>query len=1466
MGSLKRGGGDKPEWYEEIRKELAYRDKQCKKRDPNDVYKRGDANPYRYGSLAAFKNENPFKSTTPKYCKYKSPNEVDIGKDPYGRFYKNITHEEDCKKVYGKNDIWDPASVNRKYRYEDGVCWANKEAAHCAKYEPKELLRHAHDPDAKINRDVLMAQGAKKCSADPKCAWVKMKVGADCFDKGTADKLMKRTSTPPAEMPADITGNKPGIEQFLYDFYAKGEVLDPASHAMKIRKQVIAPAFTPLEGDGNRCARPQKGGYIIEQPDEINAFGMPVVRKQVKRLKIPDGEEKVDTGEDDKPAMLPSLSQSVINMVMKNWSIKEDKGERVTNRGLLAWHSTGSGKCHAKDTPILMYDGSVKMVQDVVVGDLIMGDDSTPRQVLALGQGEDDMYDIIPTKGEKYTVNSEHILVLRHTVKEAVTYIPRQKNMPFKASYLDKSSMKLKAKSFASKEEAKQFMATFTDEDRTIEIEVKDFLNLPKYLQRNLKGYRTGVSFASKDVAFDPYVMGYWLGDGSKRDPVISTQESSVLAYLRKVLPSYNLSLNFQSGYDYRISSSVPRGDNVMLQTLQRYGMINNKHIPMDYKTNDRYVRMKLLAGLIDSDGYYGANCYDIIQKNSTLAQDIVYLCRSLGFAAYSRVCTKSCMYRGQKVEGEYHRISISGHGLEEIPCLVPRKRAHVRNQLKDPLVTGIRVDHVGHGRYYGFTLDSNHRYLIGDFTVTHNTCTAAGVMDAFYKSKRDIIFASSLDALASNPPSNFYECLYNLYPDWQKGEFEGMSKDETVRRIGEAFERRGVRYLSFAKLSNRVKKTVESGALRRSGGAKKGVVVADPRKKVVQGTKMALEQKKKAKAQQQRRRGHDGDDVPRKKRAVERAVGAVSRDDFIDLNNTVLIVDEVHNLFRPLPTQRIQHDYLKGQLLDPTKWPGLKMVILSATPGDSVDDVLMLLNMIRDPTHPTIRAPVLTDQSSVNRFKDDVRGLISYFDMSSDRTRFPVVKDNEPEIMPMDPGHFEKYMEAYLKTIKEKKTTDYAKLAKDNMLNKYWSPARKYSNMLYTFEKGMKASEFSSKLPALLEKIRGYEHEKHYVYSAFYDNRNKGWSSQGILAIGNMIEKELGYKKFSMDMAQFDKNGNVTRMPEKGKRFLVVTLKELGGDGGDGKLSSSAGDRLKKMLKVYNHPDNRYGEYIHVMLASNAFNEGIDLKSVRHIHFFEPLVTMASDKQTIGRAARFCSHADLDKDKGEWTVEIHRYMSHYPLNIQLRTSKSGAQAAKIVEEATGPTEDEKDRMARFEDRVRETRGVLEGVVRELEGLKGLAKGDVAAKAKVVELKVREKALKVDIKENEAAIKAVKKGVEEREKLAKKSSTGSTGTRRKKGTALTSVDTDSVKMIDEFIFQESRERVKELLVVYQSMKEAAVDCRLLQRFHAVGNNQYGCEKWEQRARDAAAAQAVPVGQERKGWPEGREVKFLSHYR
>ena len=131
-----------------------------------------------------------------------------------------------------------------------------------------------------------------------------------------------------------------------------------------------------------------------------------------------------------------------------------------------------------------------------------------------------------------------------------------------------------------------------------------------------------------------------------------------------------------------------------------------------------------------------------------------------------------------------------------------------------------------------------------------------------------------------------------------------------------------------------------------------------------------------------------------------------------------------------------------------------MKVDILTATPGDSVDDIIKLINIVRDPTHDPITPPNVDIASDIDRFKHE----ISFFDMSNDTTVFPIVYDNGPIKYPMSTKQFEKYVQAYEEVKGEYK--DYAKLAKNNQLAKYWQGARKYLNMLFSFEKGLKLTD----------------------------------------------------------------------------------------------------------------------------------------------------------------------------------------------------------------------------------------------------------------------------------------------------------------------------------------------------------------------------------------------------------------------
>lgn len=85
---------------------------------------------------------------------------------------------------------------------------------------------------------------------------------------------------------------------------------------------------------------------------------------------------------------------------------------------------SGKGKCLLEDTIVRMFDGSYKKVQDVKIGDILLGDDGKERNVGELCSGYGDIYEIRPVKGMSYYVNEEHILSLIDKISGHIMDIP----------------------------------------------------------------------------------------------------------------------------------------------------------------------------------------------------------------------------------------------------------------------------------------------------------------------------------------------------------------------------------------------------------------------------------------------------------------------------------------------------------------------------------------------------------------------------------------------------------------------------------------------------------------------------------------------------------------------------------------------------------------------------------------------------------------------------------------------------------------------------------------------------------------------------------------------------------------------------------------------------------------------------------------------------------------------------------
>ena len=401
-------------------------------------------------------------------------------------------------------------------------------------------------------------------------------------------------------------------------------------------------------------------------------------------------------------------------------------------RGYILTGVPGSGKCLGLNTPIIMIDGSIKMVQDIKVGEILMGDDSTPRNVLSTINGKDIMYEVEQGYGDNYIVNEAHILSLKLSKSPQIQH--RDSRKSYKLSWYD--DRKLKSKSFSYRNQdlsmvlknVKEFASVLPIRGNVIDISIAEYLQTTSSWKKAYKGFKTGVDYSEigDDLLIDPYVLGCWLGDGTSSKPEITTCDKEILDAFTNAYPNLNPRVD-AAGITYHMSCGKKKGHNPLLISLQSLKLINNKHIPDVYLYNSREVRKALLAGLIDTDGYLNVNaCYEIIQKNKVLSSQIVKLSRSLGYRATIKEVVKSCTYKGEKRSGKYMRMYISG--VDDLPVRLERKRSRPTRTDKSPLVYNINVSQLKKDKYYGFEIDGNGRFLLGDFTVTHNTSVIKSV------------------------------------------------------------------------------------------------------------------------------------------------------------------------------------------------------------------------------------------------------------------------------------------------------------------------------------------------------------------------------------------------------------------------------------------------------------------------------------------------------------------------------------------------------------------------------------------------------------------------------------------------------------------------------------------------------------------------------------------------------------------
>lgn len=356
----------------------------------------------------------------------------------------------------------------------------------------------------------------------------------------------------------------------------------------------------------------------------------------------------------------------------------------------------GASKAHPYCEKVITPEGE-KLWKDIKIGDWLFGDDGIPTQVIDIPfDGEADIYKLTLRDGRTVLASDEHLWRLKvHNFKEEQIW----------------STNKI----------------------------IQNYKRKRKTSERNPTGIEhicgipanKAIDFQEKETKVDPYTFGLLLGDGCFRHKsCYFTCETSDFKIVSQSIPYEYTKWKAKFAYHLHI-------DNWM-KILKDYGLwykkSEDKFIPDEYKYNSKKVRLSLLKGLMDSDGYLDSkNTYCISTTSEKLASDIRWLCWSLG---YNTLITKQ--KAGYKADGVYKECLpvyvITIHTYDVIATL-PRKiklgewpSNYAKSHAEQTRITNI--EYVGKMPAKCVTVNNASQcYLIGDFIVTHNSYTLASAL-----------------------------------------------------------------------------------------------------------------------------------------------------------------------------------------------------------------------------------------------------------------------------------------------------------------------------------------------------------------------------------------------------------------------------------------------------------------------------------------------------------------------------------------------------------------------------------------------------------------------------------------------------------------------------------------------------------------------------------------------------------------
>ena len=273
---------------------------------------------------------------------------------------------------------------------------------------------------------------------------------------------------------------------------------------------------------------------------------------------------------------------------------------------------------------------------------------------------------------------------------------------------------------------------------KSIILTTRELLSIPK--DGNSYRFRIPVAgcvdYPKADLPIEPYLMGYWLGNGNAVKPEITVKTSDIPSVLGNIMPHHKVENAWQNTGD-SVIFRIKDLKHILLRSF------HEKVIPTEYLHSSKEQRYRLLQGLMDSDGNIndlkGQAVYTSTEK--ALSESVSELLWSLGIknAISTSISTQRVDWNmpsqqcGRVATGETI-YAIKYTAFDDMPVAGLERKLKNRVQRNPTTRSHYRyIDKIeaieNHGMQCIQVDSPSHQYLVGrSFLPTHNSELAAAV------------------------------------------------------------------------------------------------------------------------------------------------------------------------------------------------------------------------------------------------------------------------------------------------------------------------------------------------------------------------------------------------------------------------------------------------------------------------------------------------------------------------------------------------------------------------------------------------------------------------------------------------------------------------------------------------------------------------------------------------------------------